>query len=203
MTKRAAILQAARQMFTRCDFDGVSMDQIATAAGVSKLTVYNHFGDKETLFTSMVRDYCEQSFPAALFQPAADVPLRAALMNIAQTYFAVISSDDALSRHRMMCSHRLTRSSLSRRFWDAGPARVQAALAELLRSRQRAGELDVPDPPIAAAQLFALLRGMPYEQLVFGCADPDAPPDIPAHLEACVDVFLRAYGVRAVANRLD
>jgi len=34
MAKRAAILDAARQMFTQGDFDRVSMDQIA-AAGVS------------------------------------------------------------------------------------------------------------------------------------------------------------------------
>jgi len=172
MTKRAAILQAARQMFTHCDFDGVSMDQIATAAGVSKLTVYNHFGDKETLFSLMVRDYCEQLFPAALFQPAPDMPLRAALMGIAQTYFAVITSEDGLSGHRMMCSHRLTCSPLARRFWEVGPVRVQASLAELLRTRQLAGELDVAQPLVAAAQFFALLRGMPYEQLVFGCTEP-------------------------------
>jgi len=80
MTKRAAILDAARQMFTQCDFDGVSMDQIAAAAGVSKLTVYNHFGDKDALFTAVIRYYCDQSLPTTLFQPAAHIPLREVLL---------------------------------------------------------------------------------------------------------------------------
>ena len=54
-SKRQAILDAARQMFTAQGFDGASMDQIAAEAGVSKLTVYSHFGDKETLFGEVVK----------------------------------------------------------------------------------------------------------------------------------------------------
>jgi len=193
MTKRAAILEAARQMFTRHDFVSASMDQIAACAGVSKLTVYNHFGDKDTLFSTVVREHCDQSFPAALFRPAPDTPLRDVLLTIALTYFATISSEEALNWHRVMCSLRLRDSTLLRRFWEAGPERVRASLVELLSQRQRAGELDLPDPATAAAQFFALIRGMPYEQLVFNCTDPDAPPDICAHIEASVNMFLRAY----------
>src|SRR5688500_19640533 len=58
--KRAAILEAAKQMFTQGGFDGASMDQIAAAAGVSKLTVYSHYGDKEALFVAVVKSHCEQ-----------------------------------------------------------------------------------------------------------------------------------------------
>ncbi len=46
--KRASILEAAKRLFIEQGYLGVSMDQIAAAAGVSKLTVYSHFGDKET-----------------------------------------------------------------------------------------------------------------------------------------------------------
>jgi len=195
MTKRAAILEAARQMFTRHDFVSASMDQIAACAGVSKLTVYNHFGDKETLFSTVVREHCDQSFPTALFRPSPQTPLREALLTIAEVYFTTISSEEALSWHRVMCSQRLRQSSLLRRFWEAGPERIRASLIELLLRRRDAGELDLPDPATAAAQFFALIRGMPYEQLVFDCTDPAAPADIPAHLKASVDMFLRAYAL--------
>ncbi len=52
--KRASILEAAKRLFLEQGYQGVSMDQIATAAGVSKLTVYSHFGDKETLFSDAI-----------------------------------------------------------------------------------------------------------------------------------------------------
>ena len=53
--KRAAILETAKEMFIEQGFNGVSMDGIAAGAGVSKLTVYSHFGDKETLFFEAIQ----------------------------------------------------------------------------------------------------------------------------------------------------
>ncbi|HEX7915780.1 helix-turn-helix domain-containing protein, partial [Rudaea sp.] len=55
MEKRAAILDAAKQLFVKQGFEGTSMDAIANKAGVSKLTVYSHYRDKETLFAEAVR----------------------------------------------------------------------------------------------------------------------------------------------------
>ena len=46
--KRLAILEAAKRLFMQNGYDGSSMDAIAAEAGVSKLTVYSHFTDKET-----------------------------------------------------------------------------------------------------------------------------------------------------------
>ncbi len=68
--KRAAILQAAKSLFVEQGYAGVSMDGIAALAGVSKLTVYSHFGDKETLFSEAIRVQCEEMMPADLFEHA-------------------------------------------------------------------------------------------------------------------------------------
>jgi AcrR family transcriptional regulator len=48
--KRAAITQAAAEVFARKGFQGASVDDIAAAAGVSKGTVYGYFANKEDLF---------------------------------------------------------------------------------------------------------------------------------------------------------
>src|SRR6202049_5271300 len=52
--KRAAILEAAQQVFFANGFVGTSMDQVAATAAVSKQTVYKHFSDKEALFREVV-----------------------------------------------------------------------------------------------------------------------------------------------------
>ena len=59
LAKGAAILEAAKRMFTLHGYERVSMDQIAAEAGVSKLTVYSHFGDKDALFAAAVKSHCE------------------------------------------------------------------------------------------------------------------------------------------------
>lgn len=191
--KRAAILEAARRMFTQQGFDGVSMDQIAAEAGVSKLTVYSHFGDKETLFGAAVQSYCEQQLPSALFEERPEVALHQRLLEVARSFFAMVASPEAIAGHRILCSPQLSASNMPQLFWEAGPKRVQADLAALLQRRMAAGELDIADIPRAAGQFFSLVKGEAHAQLVFGCGDPAVVGDIDAHLVAAVDLFLRAY----------
>lgn len=195
--KRAAILEAAKQMFTVGGFDGASMDQIAAAAGVSKLTVYSHFGDKDTLFAAAVEAHCEQQLPSSLFDPMPQVPLRERLLDIARAFYAMISSPAAVAGHRMLCTPQLCGSPLPQLFWEAGPKRVQSDFAGLLQRRMAAGELEIDDVARAASQFFTLLKGEPHARLVFGCGDPDAVVDTDAHLAATVELFLRAYATTA------
>lgn len=196
--KRAAILDAARKSFIQHGFDGVSMDQIAAGAGVSKLTVYSHFGDKENLFAAAVASYCELQLPQALFDGATGLPLRDRLLDIARAFHAMASSPEAIAAHRMLSTAQLAGSPLVAAFWDAGPARVNQELAILLQRRAAAGELQL-DPADAAGlaraagQLLALLRGEPHARMLFGLGEMDREATR-THLEAAVDLFLRGCG---------
>jgi len=51
---RARILEAAREQFLRLGFSPVTTDAIASAAGVSKATLYRNFPSKERLFREIV-----------------------------------------------------------------------------------------------------------------------------------------------------
>ena len=52
--KRGRILLGARSVFNARGFDAASMSEIATAAGVSKGTLYVYFEDKEHLFVALI-----------------------------------------------------------------------------------------------------------------------------------------------------
>ncbi len=64
LEKRKHIVEAAKKLFLKLGYHGSSMNQIAKEAGVTKLTVYNHFQDKETLFSCAIEETCEQSINA-------------------------------------------------------------------------------------------------------------------------------------------
>lgn len=200
--KRAAILEAAERMFLEHGFEGVSMDQIAAAAGVSKLTVYSHFGDKDALFTAAARAWCEQQMPGSVFERAPHLPVRERLEDIAGAYFAMICAPEAVAGHRLLCSPQMVGKQLARLFWEAGPQRVQDEFARFLERRIAAGDLEIDDVQRAAGQFFALVRGDLHSRLVFDCDDePRAGcrEQADAHLEAVVGMFLRAYGARKPA----
>ncbi|NGN95835.1 TetR/AcrR family transcriptional regulator [Nocardioides sp. KC13] len=50
-----ALLTAAEQLFARRSVDDVTLDEIATAAGVAVGSVYNHFGSKAGLHAAVVQ----------------------------------------------------------------------------------------------------------------------------------------------------
>lgn len=60
--KAAAILSGGMQEFLAHGYAATSMDRVATAAGVSKATVYSHFQDKEGLFTALIKSLVEVKF---------------------------------------------------------------------------------------------------------------------------------------------
>lgn len=197
--KRAAILDAAKRLFVEQGYDGVSMDQIAAAAGVSKLTVYSHFGDKDALFAAAARAYCEQQLPGQLFDANPGTPLRERLLEIAQAFYAMVSSPEAVAGHRILCTPQMADSPVPGMFWEAGPKRVQGEFAQLLQRRIDAGELEIDDVPRAASQFFTLLKGDVHAQLVMGCGGGACREGVRMHLAASVDMFLRAYAKRPSA----
>lgn len=191
--KRAAILDVAKRLFILHGFDGVSMDQIAAEASVSKLTVYSHFGDKESLFSAAVRAKCEEQMPPALFIQGLEGDLREQLTMIARAFFALVTSEGAVAMHRMMMLPGTGDSLVRELYWQAGPQQLKDAFGEFLRTREARGELRVPDIQRAAAQFFCLLKGEMHMQLLCGMCCQPGEEDIDSHIAATVDLFLRAY----------
>lgn len=193
LEKRAAILDAAKQLFPRSGFEGTSMDAIAAEAGVSKLTVYSHFTDKEALFFAAICARCGEQMPETLFDVDVAGPVRGQLEAIARAYLALITAPEAIALHRLLTSGSGTSPKLAQMFWEAGPQRVQGGFQQFLRQKIEAAQLDIGDIPRASQQFFALLKGELHARLLCGCTTPPSEQEIDAHVRATVDFFLRGY----------
>lgn len=64
--KTEAILKGAMEEFLAHGYAATSMDRVAKAAGVSKATVYSHFGDKEGLFNALIQTLAKDKFQTAI-----------------------------------------------------------------------------------------------------------------------------------------
>ncbi|MDR7278404.1 TetR/AcrR family transcriptional regulator [Catenuloplanes atrovinosus] len=58
---RAALIRAAVALFVERGFDDVSVAEIAAAAQVSKMTVFNYFRSKEDIVMAPVEEHAEES----------------------------------------------------------------------------------------------------------------------------------------------
>lgn len=191
--KRKAILEAAKCLFLRQGYDGSSMDAIAAHAGVSKLTVYSHFNDKETLFAAAVKAKCEEQLPELLFELTEGAPIEAQLMRIGLGFQALINSAESVGLHRTMIALASSNPRLSQLFYEAGPKQVIEEMARLLAEVDRAGKLRIADPHGAAEHFFCLVKGGHHFRHLIGCAEAQSAEDEQAHVRDVVELFLRAF----------
>jgi AcrR family transcriptional regulator len=54
--RRRIILEQAMELFSNQGFDGVSIDEIAAASGITKPVLYDHFTSKEDLYLQICRE---------------------------------------------------------------------------------------------------------------------------------------------------
>jgi len=196
LEKRAAILAAAQALFPTKGYDAVSMDAIAQAAGVSKLTLYSHFTDKDTLFGAAVEEFCEHQLPHQAFELHPELSLREALLHIAKGFLVLTMDECAIQLFRIMAAQAAQNTKLAEIFFQAGPRRTLKDMEMFLSQRCESGDLDIPNPSKAAEHFFVMLKGVRHMRALVGVAAlPDAEERL-AHAEEVVNVFIRAYARR-------
>ncbi|HEY4293505.1 TetR/AcrR family transcriptional regulator [Luteibacter sp.] len=203
MEKRAAILDAAKALFTHGGFAGTSMDAVAASAGVSKLTVYSHFGDKDNLFREVIRAHVQERLPDDLFDFSQGTDIRATLTNIAGRHAAMETNTESVGTFRAILSdcHNGGNPRFGRLVWEEGPMRMHKLMQRLLEGAAARGQLDIPDVSRATTQLLALLKGDLLIRRLFGCEDcaVQFAEEVKANALAAVDMFMRAYSPRNVS----
>ena len=70
---KAAIVDAALRMAAQVGLEGLSIGSLAEAMGMSKSGVFAHFGSRDELQISVIREYYAR-FEAQVFQPAMAQP---------------------------------------------------------------------------------------------------------------------------------
>ncbi|MFI6058709.1 TetR/AcrR family transcriptional regulator [Streptomyces sp. NPDC051286] len=193
--KRRAIVKAAREAFLREGF-GVGVDAIATDAGVSKVTVYNHFGSKEALFTAVIAGALDEPLggpsAAALAGLADAEDLRTAFVEAARTWVATVRDNaDVIALRNLVAAELHRFPELANAWQGRGPEGHHPAVADALRTLADRGRLTIPDLETAIIQLYALLI---FPHLVFssyGTAIDDPATD--RLITSGVDMFLAHY----------
>ncbi|WP_263141282.1 TetR/AcrR family transcriptional regulator [Pseudomonas sp. RIT-PI-AD] len=195
LAKRAAILDAAQCLFLRHGYDGSSMDAIAAEAGVSKLTVYSHFTDKETLFSAAVTAKCQAQLPELLFELPPDASVERVLRNIGLRFNTLINTPESIELYRLMMTLASQNPKLSQLFFEAGPQSVHDEMEGLLRKADQAGVLRIAEPARAAEHFLCLIKGAHNFRLLVGCSQAMREGDAERHVDEVVELFVRAYRV--------
>jgi len=193
--KRRAILSGALSVFARDGYTRASIDALASQAGVSTRTVYNHFADKAGLFEAVIQDSATQVADAQIalvdryLWKVTD--LESDLIEFGRAWatpmpdyadhFALVRQINAEIRH-------IPPGAIDA-WQETGPLRVRRELAARMAQLAERGLLAVDDPERAALHFTVLVS----------VSNPSLPrarlrdAEIDAMVTAGVRTFLHGY----------
>jgi TetR/AcrR family transcriptional regulator, mexJK operon transcriptional repressor len=196
--KHNAIAAAALLLFARDGYERTSVDAIAAEAGVSKRTVYSHYGDKENLFLLVLRETYDtmrervRDIVDRNLREVDDVhqALTACIREIVRT---ITRAPERSTLVRLVISEAPHFPAILDLWRNRG---IVAIIAEPLAELAASGLLDADDPALAAEHLSALTFGQVNNKSMMGTVQlTDSEAD--RIITSGIAVFMRAYGPTA------
>lgn len=189
--RKAAIVEAALDCFTRYGYDGATNKLIAEAAGMKSAgIIYHYFPSKEDLFQACLERVTAFDTMHEVITANQDDPPEVFLRRVGRTYLGIMRDDQRLIRLVLMLfsaiqSHPELPPLALRRI-------APAFILPLLSYLQRQVDLAVlrPLPPLSAAQQFF---GPLAVRAIFGSLPDTFLPLPPLTDEAFVDNLVQTF----------
>jgi AcrR family transcriptional regulator len=162
---RAAILDAAAELFLAVGYDRTSLARVAEGAGVSRATLFKQFPSKAELFEATVlaagaapeADPTDPAAPPDPAAPAGPEDFRAGLVQLGRAYADLLARPRMAGLMRTIIAESPRFPELRARTFDFGTLPALAALRRYLRGAEAAGVADLDDPEVAATQFLGMI----------------------------------------------
>jgi AcrR family transcriptional regulator len=96
--RRQRILDAAVESFAERGYEAASVAEIATAAGITKPVLYDHFASKRDLFVELMEGARDELTRRGAEALASEAPLEARLRTAVDAFFAFVEEHPAAAR---------------------------------------------------------------------------------------------------------
>lgn len=189
--KEQAILRAARRLLKEEGPSAVTMERVAQVAGVSKVTAYRRFPNRQALLEAVIAGDAARVFRALLPPPQSAADVRHQLEAFVVDLAGLLCGPD--HRRYLQALGTLPAAGVDLAgFWRRGPAQAHGRLAQFLAAAHDAGYLSCPHAEASAEHLMGLAVGLDLVRSLYRV--PLARHRLAArhaHAAQVVDLFLR------------
>ena len=186
--KHQAILDAASEVLAERGFSA-PIEEVARRAGVSKQTIYNHYGSKTELIRTLM-DRRRSLLTASITEAPPEQPAVVTLTVYAIAILEAVMSAASLQLTRMAITSASEMPELAHTVYKAGARAATEDLAAYLATRP---ELDIANPIRAADIFMGMAMGRVQTRLLMGL-DGFAPDQARSRAKEAAERFVRAYG---------
>lgn len=151
------IIAAGTELFLAVGYE-IKMSDVAARAGVSKKTLYAHFGTKLSLFEAVVQRNSERFIAATELRREGD--LRALLSHYADQFQLHSFTPEGLQLYKLMVADVSKHPQLAEATYAAGIDKVVSELALQLQHMAECGRIELDDARDTAEQFVGALAGL-------------------------------------------
>ncbi len=173
------------------DFAAASIEQVVADAGISKVTIYNEFGDKLGVFIASVETQCDRLRDRSRIESVKKPDLGSRLTAIGEAVANFYSFSLIVQFECRIAAEIEDESKIGAAFLAAGRHLMRASVAALLAAMNASGEVSINDAKLAAEHFSAMRKGIGYVEHRFGMLQDKTRAR--KHIDSAVDVFCRAY----------
>lgn len=153
--KRQRILNRAALAFLTHGYEGANLEDIAIAAGISKVTIYRHFDDKMHLFETVITDSARGLGAALAGLLPLDQPVEAVLERFARVFIErmmnpVVSGYPFYQMARVLVGATVRHPHISHSCKWIFTDLIGAPLADYFDAKIASGEIAGDDPGFLA-----------------------------------------------------
>ncbi|MGE8537996.1 MAG: TetR/AcrR family transcriptional regulator, partial [Acinetobacter sp.] len=194
LEKRQRILSVAKALFLEHGYHASSMNQIAREAGVTKLTVYNHFQDKATLFTCAIEDTCEAILHEHPQMLRAESDFYHEFYQACSRALNIINLPEAIKLDLLLMELASQQSQLTEQFYQASHSRLDAVWNDFFALAQQYQFIQ-PDLPEKQTELIvSLLTGTRHQKILLGLSPPPSHTAQQQIIAQAIELFMLKYG---------
>lgn len=191
LAKTEAILEATSEAIYERGL-AVSMDEIARRAGVSKQTVYNHYGSKSELVRALIARRTD-TITATLAAPSATERPHDALADYARVLLETILMPRGVTLMRLIIASVAGEPDLAQEIFQGGLSASRVKLAAFLTKEAEAGRLAIDDVNEAADFFAGMVISHRQLNLLLGLPTDLTPARIERIATEAARRFLKAY----------
>ena len=204
--RRIRILQQATEIFLDRGYAGATVDDIAQAAGVGKVAIYQHFGDKTELFAECMIDAAGSSPLKLHALLRSDRPVRDVLVDFAEQHVRrmlrpVFGTRPFYEFVRVLLGASITHPAISGRCLDILRSDEGAPLEQYFGRMIEQGVLTGGDPGFLTRHFMQTVFFT--NNVILEPASADQYRDPRASAERVVDIFLNGCAGRTFSAGFD
>ena len=191
--KKIAILKAAEQLFLSQGQGQISMDQIAKKAGVSKLTVYNHFGSKKELYKTIVVGKIEGQLSSELFDSLSGHKPQEELSLIAKAFLDVAFAIDSINIYRTVLADARSDDETSNMFYLSAVDNLHLKFCSYLERLEDNTYYTLNNKRWSADLFFGILTGDAYKRAMLNVKLREDQEDFDTFSHFVAEAFLKIH----------